>query len=276
MSYADILVQIDETKTSVARAAYAAMTAHRWGARLTGVFLKSEFPAPVFTGEYPVYPTPVQVDAMVSEHEAAVMAASERAREIFEPAAAEAGVTSEWRVVQDDYTSPLTALARRTDLSILSNRARVTLGGRSIRAADVAMDSGGPVLLLPNDWTGKSTHKVLVAWNGSRESARALRDAMPYLRTARQVEVLLVDPPEDDPDGALQRYLERNGCKAEVVIERSADGAAASVIRRRADASGADLLVMGLYGHSRVQELVLGGVSRSLLRDPSVPTLISH
>lgn len=277
MSYADILVQIDETKTSHDRAAFAAATAGKWGATLTGVFVKSEYPAPVYSGEYPTYPTPMQVEAMAADHETAVMAASEKAREIFERAAADARVTSDWRVIQDDDVDPLVQAARRSDLAIMPPRAKILLSQRSVSAANIALGSGGPVILFPDDANPMgAADRILVAWNGSRESARALRDAMPYLRAAREVRVLVVDPDDDDPDSALQRHLERNGCRAEVVVERTADGAAGPIIRRQATAMDADLIVMGLYGHSRVRELVLGGVSRDLLRHTHAPLLLSH
>lgn len=277
MSYRQILVQVDEKPTAASRAALAATTAKTSGAQLLGVFLKSEFLHNYMAGEAIAYMPPYNIDELLKDHAAAVAKASEKAREIFERAAGEAGVASEWRVIDGDADDALMACARRTDLAVFPTSATASCGQHVISAADLALASGGPVLVVPDGYMAPSIGKrVLVAWKGTRESARALHDAWPLISEG-EVHVLVVAPEgEGGSEGLLQRHLEHHGCKADVIVDRSEDASAASIIRGQARALGADLIVMGLYGRPRLSELVLGGVSRDMLHNPPVPLLVSH
>ena len=278
MSYRDILVQIDETAESKARAAVASALAVRSQAFLSGVFLKSYFLHNYMPGEAVVFLSPTDIEALLQGHDAAVTKAAEAARATFEAAAGEAGVVSDWRVIGGDTDDALLACARRSDLTILPPAVDVSFGRHRITAGGLGLAAGGPVLVVPPDSAGAAIGKrVLIAWNGSRESGRALRDAWPLVRSAEQVHVLVVSPHgEGGPDGQLQRHLEHHGCKAELIVDRSDDASAADILRRQVAALGADLVVMGLYGRSRLQELVLGGVSRDLMRDPPAALFLSH
>jgi nucleotide-binding universal stress UspA family protein len=94
---------------------------------------------------------------------------------------------------------------------------------------------------------------------------------------AAREHVLVVSPQgEDGPDGILQRHLERHGCKANLIIDSNRDESAGEILDRQVAEFDVDLVVMGLYGHSRLQELVFGGVSRHMLRRPSVSVFCSH
>jgi len=278
MTYTDILVQIDENPTSGGRASLAASLAARSKAQLTGVFLKADFLRNYFAAEALTYMSPADIDALLKEHATAVEKASEAARATFEAAASEAGVESDWRLIDGDRADELVACARRADLTVLPTHARARLGNYPITASSVGLASGGPVLVVPDGHSGGVVGKrCLVAWKGTRESARALRDAWPLLQTAQSVTVLIVSPKGDDgPDGLLQRHLEHHRCKGNVVVDRSDDASAGQVLRRQIAALDIDLLVMGLYGRTRVSELILGGVSRDLLNTPPVPLLVAH
>ena len=278
MGYRDILVQIDDTAASGARAAAAAALAARWSASLTGLFLKTEFLRQYMAGEALTYMRPEDIDTLLKDHAGAVEKASERARALFEQAAGEAGVMSDWRVVDGDSDTALIDCARRFDLTVFPPEARPSLGDQSIPAADLGMACGGPVLVIPEGATGAGPgERIVVAWKGARESARALRDAWPFLMAAKEVHVVVVSPQgEGGPDGLLQRHLENHGCTANLIIDRSYDASAADILRRQIKTLDADLLVMGLYGRPRIQEMILGGVSRDLLGDPPTAMLISH
>jgi nucleotide-binding universal stress UspA family protein len=272
------MVQIDEKPTSAGRASVAAALAARSKAQLSGVFLKADFLRSYVAAEALTYMAPADIDALLKEHAAAVEKASEAGRAMFEAAAGEAGVVSDWRLIDGDRADDLVACARRTDLTVLAPHARAGLGNYPIPASSVGLASGGPVLVVPEGHSGGVVGKrCLVAWKGTRESARALRDAWPLLQTAQSVTVPIVSPKGDDgPDGLLQRHLEHHRCKANVIVDRSDDASAGQVLRRQIAALDIDLLVMGLYGRTRVSELLLGGVSRDLLNAPPVCVLAAH
>ena len=145
----------------------------------------------------------------------------------------------------------------------------------------VVLQGGCPVLVVPyaGDFSAVGT-RVMVAWKGTREAARALRDALPVLKTAERVVVVEVAD-EPVPQGAdvglreVQAWLARHGIAAEIRVDAGAADAGDVLLSRAADL-GSDLIVMGAYGHSRMREWVLGGVTRHLLDHMTVPTLLSH
>lgn len=278
MSYRDILVQVDERPQASARAQAAAVLASRSQAHLTGVFLKGSFLHDFMVAGPYAYLPPVDLDALIQQHAAAVDRAAEAARETFEAAAAAAGVSSEWLTVDGDLDTALLSCARRFDLTVFPPEMTVSLSQRKITAGRLGLAIGGPALIVPEQEVAPTFGKtVLVAWKDSRESARALRDAWPVIQDAERVHVLVVSPEgEGGPDGLLQRHLERHGCSQNIIVDRSDDATASQLIRKHVRELKADLVVMGLYGRPRLQELVLGGVSSELLRDPPAPLLVSH
>lgn len=278
MACRDILVQIDETAASRPRAAAAAAVASRFQAHLTGVFLKSQFFRTYLGAEAFGYMGPETIDRLLKDHTQGVNQAAETARQRFEAAAADAGVASTWLEVEGDDDLALIACARRFDLTVLPPMARTSFGIAQIPAADIGLAAGGPVLVVPE--AGLSAvpgQRMLVAWKGTRESARALHDAWPLLAEAEEVHVLTVaHEGEGGPEGMLQRHLERHDLKANIIVDRSHDASAADIVRRQVKALGVDLVVMGLYGRPRVSEVVLGGVSHDLLAAPPAGLFLSH
>jgi nucleotide-binding universal stress UspA family protein len=224
------------------------------------------------------YMTPADIDELLKSHAKAVNDAAEAAREIFEKAAAEAGVRSDWLTIEGDSDRALVACARRADLVVLPPVVHTSMARWRYGAGSLAMAAGGPVLVVGDEGCAPDFgRRVLVAWNGTRESARALRDAWPILIEAEQVDVVVVSPKGDGgPDGLLQRHLERHGCRANIILDPSRDELASEVLRRQALTLNSDLLVMGLFGRPRLAEVVLGGVSQEMLEAPPIPLLISH
>lgn len=278
MSYRDILVVMDHAESGAMRARLAADLATRWGAQLSGVFPTSDFMLQFGAAEALTGLSPDDIDRILRDHAKAVEVASEIARTNFETAAREAGVASDWMTVNGDHVDGLVACARRADLTIIPNRMLVHVGQRHLDAADVGVACGGPVLITPHDdYAPPIGKRVLIAWNGSREASRALRDGWPFIEAAEEVHVLVVSPNgEGGPDGMLQRLLERHGIKANLIVDPSEDESAADVIERQMAEFDVDLLIMGLYGRSRLQQLVLGDVSRQLLKEMPAPILMSH
>jgi nucleotide-binding universal stress UspA family protein len=147
----------------------------------------------------------------------------------------------------------------------------------------VTLASGRPILVVPYAGRFETVGRcVLIAWNVSREAARAVADAMPLLAAADVVTVLAVDPPPgpggdgDLPGADIALHLGRHGVEAQIERTVSADVPIGEVLLSRAADLGADLLVMGAYGHSRTRELLLGGATRSILASMTIPVLMSH
>ncbi|MDO8411835.1 MAG: universal stress protein [Phenylobacterium sp.] len=277
MTYRDVLAHIDEKPGGRSRATFAAELARRFSADLTGVFLESSLLDNYASVESFAYMPPEQIDRLVKEHADAVLQASEEARLAFEATAAAAALNSEWLTLPGERSEPMIKLARHFDLTIFPASATPAYGIHRLSAAALALASCGPVLVPREDVKATVGRRVLVAWKGTRESARALRDAWPLIAAAEDVRVLKVSPHGDDgPEHLLQRHFERHGRPVEVIVDRSDDLAASDVIRRHVAALDADLLVMGIYGRPRLQEFILGGVSEEILSDPPTSLLLAH
>lgn len=150
-------------------------------------------------------------------------------------------------------------------------------------AERLVMESGRPVLVVP--YAGKAVlppTTVMACWNGSRESARSIFDALPLLQAAQAVKLLWVNPPEDEATtramaGAeMAAVLSRHGVKVETARSVGSDLSVGDELLSRAADFGADMIVMGAYGHSRLREYVLGGATLHLLRHMTVPVLMAH
>ena len=149
--------------------------------------------------------------------------------------------------------------------------------------ARLAMECGRPILLVPNTGRVASPPKrVTVAWNGRREAARAVFDALPLLVVAEEVQILWINPEREQPIAGdfpgteISVALARHGVKCLVSQSSAFDTDVGRELLRQADAFGSDLVVMGAYGHSRLREFVLGGASRDMLAKMNRLVLMSH
>ncbi len=208
----------------------------------------------------------------------------ERARKLqalFLQRTADAGVSAEWRSLESfsgDSAHSGIASARCCDLVVA---AQAGPDGASPDVDALLYDAGRPVLVTPHDAPClTSFRRVIVAWNGSRESARAAFDALPFILEAESTEILLIDPPET-PDAAeagadIAAALARHGAQVTVHTEESGGLATDEVIGNRVAATGADLLVLGAYSHSWFRELLFGGVTRTVLQSMPVTAFLSR
>lgn len=143
-------------------------------------------------------------------------------------------------------------------------------------------DAGVPVLVVPEGADlGKEPGHVILCWDESREALTAARAALPLLKHADRVTVLIIDPPvhgpdRSDPGGPLSHWLARHGVRTEIHVVARTLPRVADVILREAQDSAADLVVMGAYGHSRFREALLGGATRDLLEMTNVPVFMAH
>ena len=281
MSYKDLLVVLDASADTRGRIDLAAALAERFAAHLVGLY-------PIPNPELPLragYADLAVLEPVYREWRARALAQADETREAFERAAQLRGIASEWRGTAEGWEADPALHARYADLAILGQRDPENDEMTLIRPRPegVALAAGRPILVVP--YAGKFAtvgRNVLVAWNASREAARVVADAMPFLAAADAVIVLAVDP-HTGPDGHgelpgadIALHLARHGVKAQIERTVSADVPIGEVLLSRIADLGADLLVMGAYGHSRARELLLGGATRSILASMTIPVLMSH
>lgn len=182
--------------------------------------------------------------------------------------------------VPAETAATVSALARLHDLTIALQPEPGQDTSDNIITEEILFQSGGPVLLIPYIHKGPlETKHVGIAWDGSRLASRALRDAAPFLKRAQNITIITVNAaeiPAETSAAALAAYLARRGLKSRNVSV-SADRAdiQPTILSATAD-TDIDLIVMGGYGHLRLQERILGGVTRGMLQSMTVPTLMSH
>ena len=191
----------------------------------------------------------------------------------------------EVRRLVGDSVQGLAISARYADLIVLGQvDAENTDGPEQRDFPDHAiLAAGRPLLMIPYAGTFNTIGEhVVVAWSATRESTRAVTDALPLLQRAKKVTVIIGDARPGagghgaSPGADIALYLARQGVTVEVSLEQTAGIDVGSLLLSRIADLNADLLVMGAYGHSRMRELVLGGVTRTILRQMTVPVLMSH
>jgi nucleotide-binding universal stress UspA family protein len=249
MAISDILVYADPTATSAERLDIAFRLAHRFEAYVIGV---------------------------VPEDAAAV-------GERFEKMLLNESLLGEWHMAIGLTEPFVTRWAHCADLVILGQRIPDHDTGL-YRPEDVTLSCGRSVLVVP--YAGRRPDRigenVLIAWNGSREASRAVQDALPFMSESSAVTVLVVDPDDELADDELAQdlvaHLGRHGlnARAQVIRHDLATIAVSDTILTQVAELDADLLVMGAYSHSRFREIILGGVTRNVLRDMNVPVLMAH
>lgn len=280
MTLKTLLVHVDEKSACDKRLEAAIALATAFDAHLAALMLVAEPHVPPALGVH------IPADLLASQREEAGKQAEAvlgRVRAHGDKAGLAIETRHEW-VMIDDFASAFARQARHADLSIVG---QVDPDEGNVDAELIAeaafMQSGRPTLVVP--FIGARTlppARVLVAWDGSREAARAVGDAMPFLTRAESVTVLVVDPGSlkgrvgEQAGADLATHLARHGIRAEVVTVASGGIGVGNVIIGQASDAGADLVVMGGYGHSRLRELILGGATQSVLDHMPVPVLLAH
>lgn len=197
------------------------------------------------------------------------------------------GISYEVRIAEAFVESSLAVVphARYSDLSVITAPETDAYGAAMVRGffSTLLFESGRPVLVVPPKHPIElPIRHVVIAWQPTRESTRALHDAMPMLTEATSIDVLVVDPDVSDKDHGtdpgvdISTHLARHGLRVNVVSVPGKGGTVASTILRHAVESNAQLLVAGGYGHSRLREWLLGGTTRELLDTLHLPILFSH
>ncbi|WP_334186692.1 universal stress protein [Noviherbaspirillum sp.] len=281
MTYKTITVHVNSSRHALDRIRLAAQLARENDAHLVGVAatgLPRSFQAAGMTGEGGLALS-VYLDFM-KEHAATSLAA-------FENTVNKAGVrTFEKSMIDEEAGDALCLQGRYSDLIVVgqTDPDERLPAERTDVPEYVVLNSGRPVLLIP--YAGKFEvvgHRVIVAWDGSVEAARAVTAALPLLSKAKQVQVVVFNP-SVGPDGHgevpgadIALYLARHGLNVDVSSQNTGDSIdIGNAVLSYACDFGADLLVMGGYGHARLREVVLGGVTDTILHAMTVPVLMSH
>lgn len=280
MTYRSLLVLLDSSPLCAARVDGAIRVAKSFESHLVGL-------AP--TG---IVDLPVATESAASLSDYATLAWSNlraeaaQSVEVFRQACRAAGFHSfETQVDDTSKAQSLVNHAHCSDMTVLSQPDPSSPGHSAVRETveQVLLYSARPTLVLP--YVGRFDAigtRAMVAWDNSREAARAVSDALPFLRRAQAVHVVSWEEKSGNVDGslrpsldALQRWLMWQGVTAEIHVEKTDIAIGEAMLSRAADFS-ADLIVMGAYGHSRWSERLLGGATRGLLDSMTAPVLMSH
>ena len=278
MPIRDILVHLDAAPPSEARLALAAGLARQHGARLTGLVVIEIALPPIALPDGGGAALGPLLEAMRRD----ALAEAETIRQRFEETLARRGIAGEWRAVEGIAAELVARHGRSADLLVLGQPTPDDGVPHATAVFEaVLFSSGRPVLMVPHAGHAvRIGRRALIAWNGRREAARAVHDALPLLVGAERVTVLTVgaEPAAADADqvAGILAHLGRHDLPVAAEHAVAGDLDVATILLNRAAETGADLLVMGGYGHSRLRELVLGGATRGILRQMTLPVLMSH
>src|SRR5580704_17410918 len=261
----DILVMVDNAAAVARRLAPAVALAKRIDGRLTG-FFATGLPDAMSFGDLESGAQLAEAFLTAQRDEAVKSEAA------FRQELGRLQLTGDWVCRETDATQGLIALGRLYDLVVVGQRnPDADAPVPRMLPEDLVMEVGRPVLVVPyaGEFAEIDRH-VMIAWNGTREAARALFDAMFLIERADAVTVI-----EVEPSGGIVSLPDL--ATADVVAALKRRGVVAAAEPTVSDGTPiADLIVMGAYGHSRLREVVLGGVSRSFFQEMTVPVLMSH
>jgi nucleotide-binding universal stress UspA family protein len=278
MAIKDLLVHVDDSKACARRLHAAVQMARTHQAHLTGLYVIP----PV--ENFLMYAVESLSASYRERMQKPLLERRDAARKMFDAATDDEEIVAEWRDTEGGITRSLNTSARYADLVIIGQHdaddpADQTEG----LAGRLVLGSGRPCLVIPYIGTPETLGKrVLVAWNAGREAVRAVNDAMPILQAAESVSVLAVDPPRGKrgegpiPSADICHHLARHGVHAEAASSMAEDIDIGSFLLSHAADRGVDMIVMGAYGHSRLSEMMLGGVTKSMLQHMTVPVFMSH
>jgi nucleotide-binding universal stress UspA family protein len=275
--FKDVVVNISGRGTRDFAAEYATSIAATFGAHLAGISFLYE----------PVIPDGtlggIPVDLIELQREENSKVANEAVSR-FEAGVKKAGISAETRILDATFGGAATVfaqIARRFDLAVVGQAQREGGASDELVVEGALFESGRPLVVVPYiQKRGLTLERVLACWDGGRTAARAIGDAMPFLERAKAVDIVIVAEERkggDEINGAnMGEHLALHGVTANVKRIAKGDLAIEDVLLSYAADSGADFMVMGGYGHSRLREFILGGVTRGILASMTVPVMMSH
>jgi nucleotide-binding universal stress UspA family protein len=285
MAVKDILVHLDPSPRAEVWLSIAAGLAVKHGAHLTGLFVIDLPPPDVFYGFPSAFMDVQRAEDVIERMRANRREEAASIEEKFTDRLRRDGLAGEWRVVEGETGEVLALHGRYADMTVLGqpNPDMVEAGRAPDLSIGALMASGRPLLVVPfaGSFEVLGSH-VLIGWNATKEAARAVNDAIPLLHAAEKVTVLSINPKHgiggdgDVPAVDIALHLARHGIKAEAAHTIASDIGEGDALLSYAADIGADLLVCGMYGHSRLHELAFGGVTRSLLAEMTLPVFMVH
>lgn len=273
MSLTDILVHVDSSDKCHHRLDAAHQLVERFSVHVTGIHAYQLY-------SYPTHYEVAVPPFVIEQAEAQAKEESKAAREIFDRFSQAWESKFSWISDEGDPASVISNYAGCHDLVVVSQFDPDQRETYSRELPDrIAFESGRPVMVIPYSGAGATIgDHVLIAWNGSREAARAIHDALPFLEKASSVNIVSADAAKDLdlPSADIAAHLSRHGIDVETGQIQTKGHDVGAALTTLAEESGADLIVMGAYGHSRFRELILGGVTRHVLESMPVPVLMAH
>jgi nucleotide-binding universal stress UspA family protein len=280
MAIKDILVQLDASAASAARLKVACGLARQHEAHLHGLYVIDV----AYSGSL-LYADDMVATRLIEQLRAQAEAEAAQVEEQFRALMTTESVSHEWSLVEGVGTEIMAEHARYSDLCVMGQNdpanPSVTAGGTILE--HVLFASGRPVLMVPYAGHFETIgQKVMIGWTPTRESTRAVHDAMPLIAPDAAVTILTVAAQAEDLGqrgaltAAIATHLARHGITVTAQEAVGGDISVADLMLNAVSDAGTDLLVIGAYGHSRIRELVMGGVTRTLLEQATVPVLMSH
>ncbi|HMG79142.1 MAG TPA: universal stress protein [Xanthobacteraceae bacterium] len=273
----DIVVNLSIGENGGPAGDYAVSVADAFGAHVVGIAFVFDPIVPISGTGY--IPAEV-IDTQLADNQSAAKAAIDR----FAASASRAGVSAEPLTLSASAAGAgdqFARIARRFDLAIVGQAEPGSSAVEELIAESTLFQSGRPMIVVP--YIQKAPLKldrVMVCWDGGRQAARAIADAMPILEKAGKVEIVIVANERgkaDEIEGAdMGQHLARHGLKVDVKRISGGNIDIADALLSHVADSGTDFIVMGGYGHSRLREFILGGVTHSILRSMTAPVLLSH
>lgn len=261
----------DDGRRRRLRTAISLATAHR--AHLVGLFTQSPYGMPAAVVGRGASP------AFLRELEAGLRDQERQVRAEFDEAVSKVAISAEWLHQKGEVMQALAYNSHVADLLIVSQTPPETVedvvtGNRPDHAM---LESGCPVLVLPHgDGEMEIGRRVLIFWARTREASRAVRSALPILKRASSVTILVCRATRERPGEAIRSYLERHDVRAEVQLDFGDNDEVGEIALAHAQELSSDLIVMGAYGHSRLREMILGGTTSYMLSHSTIPIFTSH
>jgi nucleotide-binding universal stress UspA family protein len=266
MAYRTVLVTLAGESRLEARLQSAQALARRFDAVLVGMHVMPPPFIPIPDGEGLAYVLPELIEAQRKVNQEV----KERVHAAFERICG-TGSTAVWQEAAGEPGRLLIEAARTVDLVLAAKRDEERQGAQVVE--QLAMSAGVPVLMLPQEASKAMGTSIVAGWNGSREAARAVHEALPFLCGAERVVLCAVGEEAARDLEPAAAMLGRHGVAVQPQAIDKPDGDAGEILLGQAAAHGADLLVIGTYGHTRLRELVFGGATRHVLRTATLPVL---
>jgi nucleotide-binding universal stress UspA family protein len=273
MSFATLMVYVEPNYTRERIVRIAAQLADRFTSKLIGVSAMPIRPPVIANGIIVNAITDAEIDQMTSK--------LQEKESWFRQIAGDSRHAIDWRSELDFPTEFLISQARCADLIVVNQNREILGAYDALDAAGVILKAGRPVLVAPGETQTVQADRVVIGWKDSREARRAVMDALPFLHEATRVTIAAICEEGDEKSversiDDVAQYLARHRIKAGPKVFLHREGSNATRLIQLAQDEGADLLVTGAYGHSRLGEWVFGGVTQELLATSPICCLMSH